>query len=82
MKHYVHLTQNQRYQIYSLLKTTTSQSEIARIIDCDNSTVSCEIRRKKGKRGYCLLQANKHARSRKANNSLRVTAFGWIYVKN
>lgn len=80
MSHYKHLTQNQRYQISSLLKTNTSRSEIARIIGCDKSTISREIKRNKGQRGYRPSQADNKAHARKANNSLHVSAFGWSYV--
>lgn len=80
MKHYAHLTENQRYQISSLLKVKTSQSEIARIIGCHKSTVSREIRLNKGKRGYRPKQAHQLAWSRKANNSALITDFGWAYI--
>jgi IS30 family transposase len=40
MKQFAHLTQTKRYQISSLLKTSISQSEIARIIGCHKSTIS------------------------------------------
>ena len=81
MKHYKHLTQEQRYQISSLLKTTISQSEIARIIGVDKSTISREIRRNIGKRGYRPKQAHHLSCTRKATNSQSITAFGWQYVE-
>jgi IS30 family transposase len=81
MPHYKHLTQNQRYQISSLLKTHTPRSEIARIIGCHKSTISREITRNKGQRGYRPLQADNKAHKRKAKNSLQVTVFGWSYVE-
>lgn len=82
MKQYAHLTQAQRYQISSLLKVKTTQSEIARIIGCDKGTISREIKRNTGQRGYRPLQAHKLTRSRKALNSLRVSAFGWAYIES
>lgn len=82
MKHYTHLTQCQRYQISSLLKTTASLSEISRVIGCHKSTISRERRRNKGKRGYRPQQAHKNALTRKAKNSLRVTPFGWSYIEH
>jgi len=81
MKHYTHLTEHQRYQLSSLLKAKTSHSEIARIIGCNKSTISREIKRNTGQRGYRPLQAQKRYRSRKARNSLRVTPFGWAYIE-
>jgi len=81
MKHYKHLTPNQRYQISSLLKTNTPKSKIARIIGCDKSTIYRELKRNTGKRGYRPKQAQTMARGRKANNSLRITSFGWAYIE-
>ena len=82
MKHYNHLTQEQRYQISSLLKAKTSQSEIARIIGCNKSTISREVKRNKGQRGYRPLQAQKLSRNRKANNSTKISPFGWAYIEH
>lgn len=82
MKQFAHLTQTKRYQISSLLKTAISQSEIARIIGCHKSTISREIRRNKGKRGYRPSQAQRTAVTRKAKNSIKVTPFGWAYVES
>ncbi len=82
MKQYTHLTQNQRYQISSLLKAKTSQNEIARILGYDKGTISRELQRNTGQRGYRPLQAHQRSCSRKANNSLRVTAFGWAYIEH
>lgn len=81
MTHYTHLTQDQRYQISSLLKAQVSQSEIARIIGCHKSTISRELKRNKGLRGYRPKQAHNKMLSRKANNSSRISAFGWAYVE-
>jgi len=54
---YLQLTQEQRYQIYSCLRIGIKQTEIARILEVDKSTISREIRRNKGKRGYRPKQA-------------------------
>ncbi|WP_350643823.1 helix-turn-helix domain-containing protein, partial [Psychrobacter sp. HY3-MNA-CIBAN-0198] len=64
MKHYTHLTQEQRYQISALLQAKKSLSEIARIIDCHKSTVSREIKRNIGQRGYRPKQAHRLANAR------------------
>ncbi len=82
MKHYKHLTSEQRYQISSLLKTPISKSEIARILSVSKSTICRELRRNKGKRGYRPKQAHRLACQRKANNSQSITAFGWAYVEH
>lgn len=81
MKQYAHLTYEQRYQISALLKTQISLSEIARIIGVHKSTISREIRRNKGKRGYRPKQAQQFAQSRKADNSVKMRYFAWAYVE-
>jgi IS30 family transposase len=63
MKHYTHLTQEQRYQISALLQAKKGMSEIARIIGCHKSTVSREIRRNMGQRGYRPKSIGKRAQS-------------------
>ena len=45
MKHYTHLTSEQRYQISNGLKQGYSQQTIANIIGVNKSTISREIRR-------------------------------------
>lgn len=80
MKHYKHLTQEQRYQISSLLKTGISQNEISRIVGVNKSTISRELNRNTGKRGYRPKQAQHFALNRKANNSQSITDFGWAYI--
>ncbi|MCP4343086.1 MAG: IS30 family transposase [Desulfobulbaceae bacterium] len=81
MRHYKHLTQEQRYQISSLLQTGISQSEISRIVGVSKSTISRELNRNTGKRGYRPKQAHHFAIDRKANNSQSITDFGWAYVE-
>ena len=81
MKHYTHLKQDNRYQISFLLKAKLSHSEIARIVGCNKSTIGREIRRNQGRRGYRPLQAHTKSHSRKANNSKRITSFGWAYIE-
>lgn len=80
MKQYAQLTPEQRYQISALKGTNKSQSEIARIIGCDKSTVSRELKRNTGKRGYRPDQAQKFRNNRKANNAPTITEFGWAYI--
>ena len=46
------LTQEERYQIEALLKMGHHQSEIAVVLNRDKSTISREVRRNRGLRGY------------------------------
>jgi len=55
---YTQLTREQRYQIYAFLKAGFSQSAIANEINVHKSTISRELERNKGKKGYRPKQAH------------------------
>ena len=57
MKHYKQLTSELRYQIYGLKQAGLNQTEIAKKIDVDKSTISREFKRNEGKRGWRPKQA-------------------------
>jgi len=57
MRHYSQLTLEQRYTIYTMLKTGHNQTEIASLIGGHKSSISREINRNRGKRGYRYKQA-------------------------
>lgn len=63
------------------MQVKTSISEIARIIGCHKSTISREIKRNRGCRGYRPKQANLLAKARKVTNSAKITSFGWSYIE-
>ena len=65
MSHYTQLTQEQRYQIQALMKAGLNQTEIAAIVDVHKSTVSRELRRNLGLRGYRPKQAHRLAVERR-----------------
>ncbi|MDP6614813.1 MAG: helix-turn-helix domain-containing protein, partial [Candidatus Marinimicrobia bacterium] len=52
MKHYSQLTLEQRYGIYTLLKTGHNQSKIAEVVGVHKSTINRELKRNRGGRGY------------------------------
>jgi transposase, IS30 family len=62
---YTQLTREQRYQIYALKKASLSQTQMAAIVGCHKSTVSRELARNGGQRGYRPKQAQELALSRK-----------------
>ena len=62
---YTQLTEVKRYQIYTLLKKNFSQSDVAKEIGINPSTVSREIARNTGERGYRPKQANDKALERR-----------------
>lgn len=64
MRNYRQLTQEQRYQIYALMKVGFNQTEIASEINVHKATVSREVRRGRGGRGYRPKQAQELALAR------------------
>ena len=62
---YKQLTQEQRYQIQALLKANHNQTQIAMILQCHKSTISREIRRNTGLRGYRPAQVQRLADKRR-----------------
>ena len=54
---YKHHSQIERYQIYSLMKAQHSITEIAQLLGRHKSTISRELRRNAGFRGYRPKQA-------------------------
>jgi IS30 family transposase len=68
---YTQLTQEQRYQIYALLKTGHSQTDIAAIIGVNKSTISREMRRNRGRRGYQPKQAHRFDLPQQRRESLK-----------
>ncbi len=64
-KGYQYLTYEQRCQIFALLKRRISQSQIALILGVTQSTISREIQRNCGKRGYRFKQAHTKALDRR-----------------
>ncbi len=61
---YQQLTQAQRYQIYALRKAQFNQTEIASELGVHKATVSREVRRGRGERGYRPKQAQELAVAR------------------
>lgn len=68
---YQHLSQTERYQIYILMKDGKTQTQIAKLMDRHKSTISREIGRNTGLKGYrpkqaCLLAEKRSLGSRNA----------------
>lgn len=79
---YTHLTQAERYQIAILNKAGHAQSEIARVMNRHSSTISRELRRNRGQRGYRPKQAHEfsRARLRACENGPRISEQTWAFV--
>lgn len=82
MKTYHQLTQPQRYQIYALRKAKHTLAEIAEVIGVHKSSVSRELKRNRGQRGYRPQQAHELARVRRQKAVPRLTADHWRLVNN
>ncbi len=81
MKPYTQLTQEQRYQIHAFLKVGFKQIHIANEMGVHPCTISREVRRNRGKRGYRPQQAHQKALSRRAiKPKLRISSHTWDLV--
>jgi len=80
---YTHLTQDERYQIAILAKARHGQNAIAQLMNRHKSTISRELRRNRGLRGYRPKQAHEfsQARMRACENGPRVADKTWAVVE-
>lgn len=78
---YTQLTQEQRYQIHALLKMEHSRTEIASALGVHKSTISRELQRNWGKRGYRPKQAHQFTLQRRKKARRRITADIWALVE-
>ena len=74
---YKQLAQRERYQIYALLKAGQTHAQIAKLLNRSKSTISREVRRNKGKKGYRPAQAHKTSLAR--HLSKRKKRFSQLY---
>ena len=81
MRTYTQLTQAQRYQIYALMKMGHPQTQIATCIGVDKSTISRELSRNRGQRGYRPKQAHRLALSRRKQGQYRIQAETWVLIE-
>ncbi|MCP5346548.1 MAG: IS30 family transposase [Gammaproteobacteria bacterium] len=78
---YTQLTQEERYQIHALLKAGFDQTEIAMVLKRHKSTISREIRRNSGLRGYRPKQAQRLTDERKQSRVMpRISTSSWSTV--
>ena len=79
---YTQLTQEQRYHIYAHMKTGCSQSAIAAELGVHKSTVSRELKRNLGGRGYRPKQAHEFALLKRLERAKpRISAKTWNLVE-
>lgn len=65
MRTYTQLTREERYQIYMLIQAGHKQSEIAKLLGRHRATISRELWRNRGLRGYRPKQAHRMAFARR-----------------
>ena len=72
---YEQLTQEERYQIYGLIKAGYNQKEISESIKRSPSSISRELNRNKGRKGYRPKQAHNMAEQRRksAEKKIKIT---------
>jgi len=82
MNHYTQLTEIQRYQIYTMMKGSFTQSAIATELGVHKSTISRELSRNCGLRGYRPKQAHQLSLNRRCNNKpARVIESHWCEIE-
>ena len=81
MKSYKQLAYEQRYQIYFMLKMGFSQTDIAKEMGVHRSTISRELRRNQGRRGYRPKQAHRFALSRRNKAKTYITPETWDWIE-
>ena len=82
MRGYTQLTRDERYQIYALRKAGHSQKEIAEVLRRNPSTISRELGRNKGLKGYRPEQAHRLAQNRKKERDrTRIPESIWARVE-
>jgi transposase, IS30 family len=79
---YTQLTRERRYQIYALKKAGQNQTQIALLIGCHKSTISRELRRNCGRKGYRPYQADELAYDRQCEAyRARISGETWALVE-
>lgn len=76
---YTNITEEERYQIYELRQEGFTLEAIGIVLGRDKSTISPELRRNKGERGYRPKQAQAKAEERARNcaNGRRISEETW-----
>jgi len=78
LMHYTQLTSGQRYQIEALLKLKTPNNEIAGIIGVHPSTISRELKRNTGLKGYRPKQAQSKTDDRRQQATKAIKLSGTL----
>jgi len=82
MNSYKQLAYEQRYHIYIMMRIGFSQTQIANDIGVHKSTVSRELRRNRGQRGYRPKQAHQMVLGRRNKANYRFSAVTWDLIES
>jgi len=78
---YHHITEPERYQIYTLHKVGFICTQIAQELGRHKSTISRELQRNRGLRGYRPAQAQCLSENRRSVNARQIDAATWTYAQ-
>lgn len=78
---YTQITREERYQISALQQAGLNQSEIAKVLKRSPSTISRELNRNRGKRGYRPKQAHYKSEERRAVNARQIDDATWQFAQ-
>ena len=79
---YTHITREERYQIYALKKAGHKQYEIAEVLKRSESTISRELSRNCGRRGYRPKQAHNKSVERQSINARTIDDATWQFAQD
>jgi IS30 family transposase len=79
---YTHITREERYQIYALKKAGHKQYEIAEVLKRSESTISRELSRNCGRRGYRPKQAHNKSVERQSINARMIDDATWQFAQD
>jgi IS30 family transposase len=79
---YTHITREERYQIYALKKAGLKQYEIAEVLKRSESTISRELSRNCGRRGYRPKQAHSKSMERQSINARMIDDATWQFAQD
>ena len=80
---YTHLTKEERYYLCQNLKSKKSLRQIAKELERNASTLSRELKRNVGQRGYRYKQADYKSQERQANKGKkRISTNTWLVVED
>ena len=79
---YQQISEAERNQIYAYRKAGLSLSNIALFMGRNKSSISREVNKNKGLRGYRPKQAQQSSQTRQRSGNPQISDFGWSYIEH